>query len=463
MVRLLPLCALPLAAGAISLADLQRIAGGIVEGFLPNQTQVKRCIRETDNALRDVERAVRDLERETASAVSDGLQELASAMQDLPGSLAPCRAPADKARRLADALEQLRSPSEFVFNTAHDIVVNGHNLYGKLAGALADYAAEQLEEFGVQLGEALRQLGAGVEELFTEFEERFERKWRTGEEREAAKRAFAENLLAIRRSNDADDGSAVYSHATPFADVPAEEFSRRNGRRPRAGVEVPAAASSLDPARLPASWDWRAEGAVNGVRDQCGDGRRERGCGSCWAFAAVANIEGVAFVNSQVLPALREQEPADDPRRPGGLPDVYDDVARSGRGLEVEGYGGGRRAFITGWQRIARDEGLIAAALVKRGPLAIGINAGPMQWYHHGVADPWDAACDPATLDHGAALVGYGASGAHKYWLIRNSWGADWGERGYYRIVRGANKCGLANMVTTAIGVMILGPRPVVV
>merc|ERR1712083_945004 len=111
------------------------------------------------------------------------------------------------------------------------------------------------------------------------------------------------------------------------------------------------------------------------------------------------------------------------------------------------------KAFITGYQLISKDEDQIAAALMKYGPLAIGINAGPMQWYGGGIANPWSFLCNPKSLDHGVAIVGFGTQGSEKFWIIRNSWGVGWGEKGYYRIIRGVGKCGLNTMVTTATGV----------
>jgi cathepsin F len=79
-----------------------------------------------------------------------------------------------------------------------------------------------------------------------------------------------------------------------------------------------------------------------------------------------------------------------------------------------------------------------------------------MQTYIGGVSCPYICG---RTLDHGVLLVGYGAAGFapirlkdKPYWIIKNSWGENWGENGYYKICRGSNvrnKCGVDSMVST--------------
>jgi len=270
---------------------------------------------------------------------------------------------------------------------------------------------------------------------------------------------FSSNLRIIEQLQ-VDDPTAIYSHLSPFANISPEAFKTRNGYRATSGATQ---APLLDVSNLDSSYDWRQHGAVNPVKDQ---GQ----CGSCWAFSTVANIEGVGAVETGKLLDLSEQQLVDcettDAGCNGGLPsNAFQYMIDNGMGLEGESAypytaqdgtckdsKAQEKAFITAWQQISTDETQIAASLQQYGPLSIGINANTMQFYSGGVSNPSKLLCNPAALDHGVAIVGFGTDG-DDYWTIRNSWGSSWGEAGYIRMIRGTGACGLNSDVTTATGV----------
>lgn len=83
-------------------------------------------------------------------------------------------------------------------------------------------------------------------------------------------------------------------------------------------------------------------------------------------------------------------------------------------------------------------------AAVSKGPVSIAIEAdqGAFQGYAGGVLNSPDCGTN---LDHGVLIVGHGTDGSQGYWIVKNSWGAGWGENGFIRIadVAGEGICGI--------------------
>jgi len=92
-------------------------------------------------------------------------------------------------------------------------------------------------------------------------------------------------------------------------------------------------------------------------------------------------------------------------------------------------------------------------AAIAKGPVA-GTVSGykpAFMLYRSGILDSLDCGTD---LDHAITMIGYGSENGKDYWIIKNSWGAEWGEKGFGKIaiVDGLGICGIqqVNILPTA-------------
>lgn len=94
------------------------------------------------------------------------------------------------------------------------------------------------------------------------------------------------------------------------------------------------------------------------------------------------------------------------------------------------------------------SEEALTKALAEKGPISVGMDfTVNLMGYKYGIFD--DESCDSDRIIHTALAVGYGTENGTDYYIVKNVFGSDWGEDGYFRIVRNKNnRCGIASMAT---------------
>jgi C1A family cysteine protease len=291
-----------------------------------------------------------------------------------------------------------------------------------------------------------------------------------GSKTETAKRfrIFQENANRIE-SMRANNKLATFG-LNKFADLSKDEFVGMYNNFKANVTDVRAKAplaERLDTSAAPSSYDWRNNaGILAPVQDQ---GQ----CGSCWAFSATCNMESrYALAKGTRVNKLAEQALVDcdkqcgqyrnfnacDAGCEGGLmPNAFLYAAKNGMPTEASypytATDGSCKKFtsvakFTSWEFVPTDEAQIAAYLAANSPVSIAVDASNWQFYTGGIMSGSDIcpAQNPSSpsLDHGVTLVGYGTESGTDYWIVRNSWAASWGEKGYVRLVRGTDYCGVA-------------------
>ncbi|GBP17812.1 Cathepsin O [Eumeta japonica] len=86
--------------------------------------------------------------------------------------------------------------------------------------------------------------------------------------------------------------------------------------------------------------------------------------------------------------------------------------------------------------------------LAQHGPLVVQVNAHMWDSYVAGGVLQWHCSDDPSLMSHAVQLVGYDLNAEVPYYIVRNSWGKDFGEDGYLRLQVAGNLCGVRNFVT---------------
>ena len=211
-----------------------------------------------------------------------------------------------------------------------------------------------------------------------------------------------------------------------------------------------------------ATVDWREKGAVTEVKNQ---GQ----CGSCWSFSATGSLEGQHFLKKGELVSLSEQNLIDcstifgNHGCQGGLMDNAFKYIEENKGVDTEKsypYQAHNElcrfreknigASCNGYVDIPRrDERALTQAVQTIGPISIAIDASRPTFHYYKKGVYYDRLCSSTKLDHGVLVVGYGSEEGQEYYIVKNSWGPQWGMEGYVLMSRNReNNCGIATQAS---------------
>jgi len=244
------------------------------------------------------------------------------------------------------------------------------------------------------------------------------------------------------------------------------EISNPNPVAPKSDVSAADINASSDPyaalpaVTLPSSLDWRTSGIVPAIRDQ-------GGCGSCWAFATVGSMESTIAKAGGGLQDLSEQflndcnyqgwncETGGDTAHAYHYNTLARNQSQIGAVLEssdpYKGYDSTCKRYshpysLSGWSYVPAGGNdystptvdQIKTAILTYGPVTTSVCADDGWFNYTGgyVYNPpvgtWSSNCGSGQTNHMVVLEGWNDS--TQSWIVRNSWGSDWGESGYMRI-----------------------------
>lgn len=228
-----------------------------------------------------------------------------------------------------------------------------------------------------------------------------------------------------------------------FTDLTTEEFRQRHTGLKLDGVDRPDCGVYRSSGKtLPTAVDWRTKNVLSPVKDQ---GQ----CGSCWAFACTETAESVYAMKHGVLPVLAPQELVDCVKGnygcSGGMIDntlgyIIQNGLEEEKAYPYTARNGNCHSSTTQYRLdqcfdVPDGNELLLKDAVAQAPLVVCIEADQrsFQFYRSGVLKKNNCGTN---LDHAVQLVGYGEENGQKYWIVRNSWGSSWGEKGFIRLER---------------------------
>nr|CAH7727997.1 unnamed protein product [Callosobruchus chinensis] len=252
---------------------------------------------------------------------------------------------------------------------------------------------------------------------------------------------FQDNVRKIKEHNEKYDKGAV-SYAmkvTQFADMTEQEFLDLLKMQSKGLKSLNGEVFDSTGIEAADSLDWRKKGAVT----------------------EVGAMEGQIFLKNGSLDSLSSQNLVDCATNEyenagchGGMMDnAFRYVIKNGietdkeypyKAIDEKCRQKKHTHKFSKYLDIKPDEEDIAKALSAVGPISAAMEASTISFYSHGIVDSTTGCSnDFSDLNHGVLIVGYQTEGDDDYWIVKNSWGLKWGEKGYMKLRRNVNACGI--------------------
>lgn len=320
------------------------------------------------------------------------------------------------------------------------------------------------------IGDSAEISEAEFQEAFSDFLAKYRKSYLNSYEFENRYMIFRENYQKISDHNLNSDHIGFTLAINEFADLRQDEFADRylgykapplseRLNKKMEGIDSLSDLNALfktDEEEITEDFEyfnWVDQGKVHEVKNQ-------GSCGSCWAFSAVGAIESAYAIGHDTEPLdLSEQQFVDCARPQGNkgckggfmnsafeyaeethicteteYPYKHKDHACE---LEEGNIECVDKVHVTDYVQVKPNSKAALKEALKVGPVSIGVSAGNLgfQFYFGGVLR---YLCGKR-LDHGVLAVGYGHEKSKllpdtDYWIVKNSWGSGWGEKGYLRI-----------------------------